>query len=61
LKKKELVMFKGRAAELGLTLSRYFAHLARRDMLGENEDLRLYTPSTELMERLLWKARDDLD
>ena len=52
MEKKKLAMFRGRAAELGLTLLRYVAHLARRDKLGEYEDLRLYTPNTELMERL---------
>ena len=37
-------MFRGRAAELGITLLRYVAHLARRDKLGEYENLGgLYT------------------
>ena len=39
LEKKKLAMFRGRAAELGLTLSRYFAHLARTDMLGRKRGL----------------------
>ena len=50
---KELALYKTRAAQIGLSLSRYFAHLARRDILGENKDLRLYTSSEEMMERLL--------
>mgnify|MGYP001227779664 FL=1 len=39
LEKKQLARFRGRAAELGLTLSRYFIHLARRDMLGRKRGL----------------------
>tara|TARA_Y100000588_G_scaffold274192_1_gene290131 strand:- start:1032 stop:1277 length:246 start_codon:yes stop_codon:yes gene_type:complete len=59
LDEEELALYKGRADELGLTLSRYFAHLARRDMLGENKDLRLYTSTEELLDRLN-KARLNL-
>ena len=56
LDEKELALYKSRAAQLGLTLSRYIAHLARRDILGENKDLRLYTSTEELLDRLS-KAR----
>ena len=46
------MIYKKRAVEHGLTLSRYFAHLARREALGENKDLRLYTETDSLKMRL---------
>ena len=54
---EELATYKSRAKANGLTLSRYFAHLARRETLGENKDLRLYTETDELKARL----RDAID
>jgi len=52
LDKEELATYKARAKANGLSLSRYFAHLARRETLGENKDLRLYTETDDLKERL---------
>ena len=52
LDKEELLMYKKRAVEHGLSLSRYFAHLARREALGENKDLRLYTETDSLKVKL---------
>jgi hypothetical protein len=52
LDSEELKIYKVRAKANGLSLSRYFAHLARRDALGENEDLRLYTETGDLKRRL---------
>jgi hypothetical protein len=39
LEKKQLARFRESAAELGLTLSRYFIRFARRDRLGRNREL----------------------
>lgn len=52
LSKEEHELFKKGAKQIGLSLSKYFAHLARRELLNENNDLRLYTETEEIRERI---------